>query len=305
MSSIELITRLKKNGTMQIEPEEIFGFRVGRPLDFDSYAKVGFKHPRTPEYYNLTDLSKAHPQIAAYYSGILEAKAIDDPIEVYADTENRLICLDGASRLACIAFIKAKHPEMFGKIPVTIFKGDAESAKIRMIRRNWIENKKPLTDFEFMQSVAGLANSGMTPQQICAGLGRNNSYLPTVYNIIKCMKNLIPDWIPFLRDGDISRDVAVKLAECKPEDQKAQLMKYAETGVVKSKEIEARNTNKKTRVGPILDAMDQNITRLITHVESTGLVDTNPKLYEILNGIYNQILDFQKEYEKASAKKGK
>jgi hypothetical protein len=302
MASIDLIARLKKNGTMQIEPEEIFGFRVGRPLDFDAYCKLGFRHPRPASYYNLSDLAKAHPQIAEYYHGILASKSIDDPIEVFADDNNNLIVLDGASRLACIAYIKAKHPELFGKVPVTIFKGNTDLAKVRMIRRNWIENKKPLTDYEFMQSIAILHQNGMTPQDICAGLGRNSSYLATIYNIIKCMQNLEPAWHPFLRDGDISRDVAIKLAECSKEVQQEELEKYIDKGKISSKEIDAKNANKKTRVGPILDALDCNITKLTTHIESSGLIKIDPKLYEILNGIYSAILDFQKAYERAVAK---
>lgn len=282
MPDQKTLERLQKNKTMLIEPEKIHGFRVGKPLDFSAYVKLGWEHPRNPDYYDLSNTENADPQILAYFNGINQSNAIDDPIEVFIDGD-KLIVLDGATRLTCIAFIKLGNPERFGKIPVTLFKGTREAARIRMVKRNWDGHKKPLSAFEFAMAVYKLAgeddeDAGLSPQMICEGLGRPKSYTPYIYRIIKSMRNALPEWKQELFKGEVKLTNFLDISENTEEDQKALLIAHMSgekiTGKKAKKQKSKADVRLRVNINKWRDGMTDRLLYLKEHLDQQKVFDS-------------------------------
>jgi hypothetical protein len=205
----------------------LFGFNVGKPLNFKKYEEMGFHHPKDHNYYNITfnenGEPEGDPQMIAIYNGIKLKGEIDDPIIVYPlnrDGESIILVLDGATRASAISYIMADNPDAFTRVPIKVFTGTEEEAMAEMVRRNMEDRSRPLADIEVMNAIKRFVASGWTKDEISDRLGQDRiKWRAILDNYIKVGEALVPELVEAWSAGLLTRNAAFEAAKTTVEEQ--------------------------------------------------------------------------------------
>ena len=239
----EIEKKLKKNGIINAEPELILGWNIGESLNFDQYSDLGFHHPKMAERYSLND-----PGFSSIYDGIIESGQFDDPILVYVKKDlevSYLLVLDGATRLSVAAIARSRNPESFVRIPMKLFRGTEQEAKIEMARRNWTGHQRSMTPYEEMKFVEQLIKWGWNPSEIAQKMQRGGTFVQTIYNLKKMSESLIDEVKDLLREGKINRTCAIEASSLSQIEQKLLVDSIKKGEKINVNELKKKSINHK------------------------------------------------------------
>lgn len=290
----------KASAISVINPLALFGFEIGKPLNFDSYEKLGFNHPKTHSYYNILFNANGEPSgdpvMVEIFKSIYNSQKIDDPILIYPyQNENGIyiIVLDGGTRSSSIAFAMALNPDLFQQIPIKVFNGTKDEAIAEMVRRNMSERSRCLTDVEMMRAVYRFIKMGWTKEEISERLGQDPvKWRPTLDNYINAGTSLIPSLVKAWEDGVINRSAAFQAARLHIEKQEAVAEQISSGKKIKGSEIQ-KETVRELRLRPTLTTLAKKLSpisegkessEIAVYLESKGLLSKyNGTLTEINN----------------------
>lgn len=126
-----------RRGLGGVYTDLILGFRPGNYIDFSQYAAIGLQHPKVESYY---DIHNADPDFMYILEGIKKSGRLWSPPMIYlyqtSDGRQHLVCLDGATRLSCIGYIRQHNPEAFKRIDIQLFRGNYKQAVSAMSALN-------------------------------------------------------------------------------------------------------------------------------------------------------------------------
>jgi len=297
---------LKKASSLSvINPIALMGFHSGEPIDFKLYESLGFNHPKSHDYYKLTFNENGDAQgdsrLVDIYNGILQKGIIDDPIIVYPlnrEGSTDILILDGATRTTCISYIIQKNPELFKKIPITVFVGTEDEAKAEMVRRNLSERSRCLSDVEVMYSIRNFINMGWTKNEISERLGKDQiKWRPILDNYIKASESLIPELVKSWEEGKLNRSAAFEAAKATVEEQESVAEIINKGDKVKGSDIRKKNSEKremrpKQRLTTVAELFDKD-GELSGFLASKGLKeqfdDKLANVFNVINSLRDEI----------------
>jgi len=283
---------LKKNGNTSIHPEAILGFVNGSHVDFKEYDKVGFHHPKEKSYY---DLAKEDEKFIEILEGIRFSESIEDPITIYLHEVNEntrhIVCVDGATRLSCIGYLRKDNPDIFKRVAVSVFRGSIEEAKASMVRRNLENRTRPLTSYEKMQAVVRFSKSGWTNEEIAERLGQNpDTYAPSIHAIIQTGRGLITPLKNAFRNGKMTMHAATQSAKLSQDEQGKIADKVEQGEKVTGKEVSKKNTTTNIRILPKLANFTADMESFEKHLKKKGWLD-DETLEKSFNDTWNGLQD--------------
>lgn len=239
---------IRSGGAGNIPPEVIHGYKTGAPVNFNLYDEIGFHHPKRKAYYDgLYNLKRADSAIVNIYEGIKTKGTIDDPLIVYvvgAGSDAKLIVLDGATRLSCISFIRNEDPSAFKTVPVILFKGSRDEARVEMVRRNREGNSRPLDCDELAEAIRRFQKWGWTDEEIRERLSIPERSKQLISKYLNLYDNGIPELKQVLRAGMVSLHAAFTIARLPSKKQMAQVKKIQQGKKITVKEAESANNDR-------------------------------------------------------------
>lgn len=163
-----------------VPPEVILGFKPGKPINHALYKQRGFYCPRDVESFMLglsSPPSKRSQAISSIISGIQESVKFDDPIVVWldADTEE-IVLLDGSLRLAAVAIHRRDFPGSFKLVPVQVFPGRSDAARMESIRRRLGTRSRRSGTSHIASHLLDVVRDGMPVWNIAAAIDPANKH---------------------------------------------------------------------------------------------------------------------------------
>ena len=293
-----MFAKLRKHGNAIIHPEAIIGFRVGNHLDFKPYDKLGFVHPKSTEYYDKT---RQDPQFMEIFEGIKASGQLDDPIMVYcydkSDTERFILCVDGATRLSIVGYLRGENPDAFRRVPVMLFRGNYEEARACMVRRNLEGRIRPLTGYETMMSFVRFQSWGWSDKDIAERIGKNPAtYAPQVKAILDASKRLVPSLQTAMKEGLISLYTAVQASAVNNEKQAELARKLKDGEKIHGRQINRENPKRNIRIAPRLEAFQKTLSEIEGNLKEKRKFSAVEKEFRALE---DAIVYFHSAVEKA------
>lgn len=208
-------------------------------------------------------------------SNSIRSSGLLQPVVVWECDKSKYFLIIGFRRYKAIELIRKKNPDAFAKIPVSIFKGTEQDARLA----NMIENlqREDLTHAEEAEGYQELVRLGMPVVDIASKAGVS---APWVSKLLAIRQKAHPAVFRALHEDRISVTVAADLIALKMEEQENHLSNFIQAENIPTKEVRTRKKREAR------DAVKQ------AAAETTGRASARPgvkKLKKVLEQVSEKV----------------